>query len=664
MIRKLSTSLLALVAIVSAMTVVCQAEPRTLLTRHVREEVSTGGAKLVGQLPATQTMHFDVMLALRHQPELENFLKEVYDPSSPSYRQFVTVEEFAARFGPSQEDYDGLLAFAKANGFTVVNGSRNRIDVVLSAPVSSVEKAFHVTMGVYQHPTENRTFYSPDREPSVELPFQLWHISGLDNYSIPRPALVHRNAKLHSNATIGSGPNQSFLGSDMRAAYYGGSALTGTGQSLGLLEYAGTDLADLNTYYKNVGQTLTVPITLTSVDGTPVSCTEPNCDDTEQTIDMTQALGMAPGMSSLVMYVGSTDSAIFNAMATAKPLNAQLSSSWYWSPADPKTLDPIFQEFAAQGQNLFDAAGDNKSWQIGGSIWPADDAYLVSVGGTDLETKSAGGPWSSETAWSDSGGGVSPNSIPIPSWQVATADQCIDACSKTLRNGPDVSANSNFTFYVCADQRACTANEYGGTSFAAPMWAGYLALANQQLIANGSKTTLGFINPALYTIGLSSSYDTDFHDITSGSNGYAATTGYDLATGWGSPNGANLINALAGGGGGGGPVVSLSPTSLSFGKKVVGTTSAAKKVVLTNTGSATLNITSIATSAPFALATVKATKKITPCVNGGTVAPGATCEIKVTFSPTAVQSYTGDVTFTDNASPSTQQVSLSGTGKE
>ena len=69
------------------------------------------------------------------------------------------------------------------------------------------------------------------------------------------------------------------------------------------------------------------------------------------------------------------------------------------------------------------------------------------------------------------------------------------------------------------------------------MWAGYLALVNQQAVANGGQT-VGFINPTLYTIGVGSSYDTDFHDITSGSNGYSATTGYDLATGWGSPNGA------------------------------------------------------------------------------------------------------------------------------
>src|SRR5208282_3009743 len=106
----------------------------------------------------------------------------------------------------------------------------------------------------------------------------------------------------------------------------------GAGQSVGLLEYFGTDLADLNRYFKNAKQTNNVPITLLSTDGTSTSClASQDCDDTEQTIDMTQALGMAPGLASLVMYVGSTDSAIFNAMATASPLNAQLSSSWIWS---------------------------------------------------------------------------------------------------------------------------------------------------------------------------------------------------------------------------------------------------------------------------------------------------------------------------------------------
>ncbi|MGD1022695.1 MAG: S53 family serine peptidase [Candidatus Sulfotelmatobacter sp.] len=545
MIRRLSVSLLVIAAMMSGAPVASQAQSQSTLTRNVRDEVLNGRAKSVGRLPATQSMRLVFVLAHRNQVELENFLQELYDPYSPSYRKFLTVEEFTVKFGPSQEDYDSVIHFAEANDLTVVGTARNRMNLDVSGSVASIEKALHVNMGVYQHPTENRTFYAPDREPTMDLAVPLWRIAGLDNYSIPRP-LVRVRSNATSKATTGSCPSQSFCGSDMRAAYYGGTTLTGAGQSVGLFEFVGTDLTDLNTYYKNAKQTNNVPITLLSTDGTTTSClASAGCDDTEQTLDMTQALGMAPGLSSLVMYVGSTDSAIFNAMATAKPLNAQLSSSWAWLPVDPITDNPYFEEFAAQGQNLFDAAGDSGKWTASTEfVWPADSAFLTTVGGTDLETGSAGGPWSSETAWADGGGGISTNKLEIPSWQVTAAAGCAD-CSQTYRNGPDVSANANYTFYVCADQTTCTANVYGGTSFAAPMWAGYLALANQQAVSNG-QSTLGFINPTLYTIGLGSSYDSDFHDITSGSNGYPATVGYDLATGWGSPNGSALINALAG----------------------------------------------------------------------------------------------------------------------
>jgi len=334
----------------------------------------------------------------------------------------------------------------------------------------------------------------------------------------------------------------------MRAAYYGGTALTGAGQNLGLFEFQGTDLADLTTYFANAHQTNNVPITLLSTDGTSTSCVysgRNRCDDTEQTLDITQALGMAPGLASLVVYVGSTDTAIISAMTTHSPLPTTIGCSWGWTPADHATLDPYFQKMAAQGQNFFAASGDSSTWSSKNEAWPADDAYVVSVGGTDLVTSSAGGAWQSETAWSDSGGGISPDGIAIPSWQqLSGVINSSNKGSTTLRNGPDVSANANFTFYVCADQTTCTANAYGGTSFAAPMWAGYLALVNQQAALNGH-ATLGFINPSLYTIGVGSSYGGDFHDITSGTSGsYSAVADYDLVTGWGSPS-AGLINALA-----------------------------------------------------------------------------------------------------------------------
>ena len=200
---------------------------------------------------------------------------------------------------------------------------------------------------------------------------------------------------------------------------------------------------------------------------------------------------------------------------------------------------------ASQGQNFFAASGDSSTWSKSVEAWPADDANVVSVGGTDLVTASAAGPWKSETAWVDGGGGISPDKIAIPSWQkIKGVVTTTNGASKRYRNGPDVSANANFTFYTCADQKACLANDYGGTSFAAPMWAGFVALVNQQLAENG-KPTLGFLNPLIYPENVTSSYASDFHDITSGTSGkYSAVVGYDLVTGWGSPQ-AGLINELA-----------------------------------------------------------------------------------------------------------------------
>ena len=588
MISNFVKRMLPLVASVLAISSVATAQ--TVLTHHVRSVVSRGEATTAGRLPANHVMTLNLVLPLRDPAGLKSFLADLYNPASPDYRQFVTPTEFTARFGPTAEDYEKVVRFATSSGFEVVGGSRDGMDVQIKGPVSAVETAFHVNMRVYNHPTEARTFYSPDREPVMDLNIPLWHVSGLDNYSLPHPLVVKKSdyAAAHGiepdavvkHATTGSGPSASFLGSDMRAAYYGTGSLTGAGQNLGLWEYEGTDLADLTTYFKNVGQTNNVPVTLLSVDGTKTSCTEASgrCDDTEQTLDMTQAIGMAPGLASLVVYVGSTDTAIISAMTTHSPLPTTIGCSWGWTPADATTLDPYFQKMAAQGQNFFAASGDSSTWSKSNEAWPADDANVVSVGGTDLVTASAAGPWSSETAWVDSGGGISPDSIAIPAWQqLSGVITSTNKGSTTLRNGPDVSANANFTFYVCADQTTCTANSYGGTSFAAPMWAGYIALVNQQLVADG-KPTIGFLNPTIYAENVTSAYSADFHDITSGTSGsYSATTGYDLVTGWGSPN-AGLLNALVGAGTVSGFSLSASPASVSVSVGSTGTSTITSSV--------------------------------------------------------------------------------------
>jgi subtilase family serine protease len=493
----------------------------------------------------SQRMTLAIILPLRNQSELTNLLKQLNDPSSPNYRHFLTVAQFTEQFGPTKQDYQAVVKFARSKGFSVTDTPANRLLVHINGTVSQVNKAFHVAMTSYRHPTENRTFYSPDREPSIDLSVPVTHIAGLNNFSLPRPKFKKAPANFQRNST-GSGPSGAYLGSDMRAAYYGGTALTGSGQAVGLLEFNGYNMSDVTASF--AGQPNSVPIHNVLLDGASAGS---DGDDGEQVLDIVQAASMAPGMSQIRVYIapgtsqiGVGDVDIFNKMATEN-IAKQLSCSWGWNPDDTAQLDPIFQEFAAQGQNLFVASGDAGAYTGSNSTdnsYPAESVYVVAVGGTDLTTNGAGGPWQSETAWLDSGGGPADDGFAIPSWQVGVANSSNHA-STTIRNVPDVAAEANTDNYLC-DQGSCTA-DYGGTSFAAPRWAGFLALVNQQAVTNGS-STLGFINPILYSIGKGASYREDFHDITSGSNGtYSAVPGYDLVTGWGSPNGTGLINALA-----------------------------------------------------------------------------------------------------------------------
>jgi subtilase family serine protease len=520
------------------------------LHNHVRAAVTSGRAARIGTMPHGQRMALAIILPLRNQTQLSSLLKRLYDPSSPGYRHFLTVSQFTAQFGPTRRDYQSVVKFARSKGFTVAYTPANRLLVHIDGTVAQVNKAFHVTMCNYRHPTENRAFYSPDREPSLQLNVPVWHIAGLNNFSIPRPKYKRAPPNFRRNA-IGTGPNGAYLGSDMRAAYYGGTALTGSGQSVGLLEFDGYDMSDVTASF--AGRSNSVSVQNVLIDGATAGS---DGDDAEQVLDIVQAASMAPGLSQIRVYIapgnsqiGVGDVDVFNQMAIDN-IAKQLSCSWGWNPADTAQLDPIFQEFAAQGQTLFVASGDAGAYTGSSSTdnsYPAEDVNVVSVGGTDLTTKGAGGAWQSETAWSDSSGGPADDGFPIPSWQAGIANSSNQA-SNAVRNVPDVAMEANTDNYACG-QGTCS-GDYGGTSFAAPRWAGFLALANQQA-ASSRNSSLGFINPAIYSLGSSPTYDTVFHDITSGNNNngkgqsYNAVVGYDLVTGWGSPNGQNLINALA-----------------------------------------------------------------------------------------------------------------------
>jgi subtilase family serine protease len=648
-----------------------------VLHSHVRPAVSSGQAIPLSMLPPSQRMNLAILLPVRNQPELTNLLDRLYDPANPDYHHFLSVSEFAEAFGPSEQDYQSVIQFAKANGMKVTDTPANRLLVDVNASVSQIQRAFHVVMMVYQHPTENRTFYSPDREPSLELSIPVSHIAGLNNFSIPQPKLKKGPAEPLIQSHAGSGPGGAYLGGDMRAAYYGGTALTGSGQAVGLLEFDGYNSSDVTSSFD--GKTNTVAINNVLIDGASAGS---DGDDGEQVLDIVQAAAMAPGMTQVRVYIapittsiGVGDVDIFNKMATEN-LAKQLSCSWGWSPDDTSSTESIFQEYAAQGQNMFVASGDAGAYTGSNSTdssYPAEDPFIVAVGGTDLTTNGAGGTWASETAWPDSSGGPSDDSLPIPSWQSGIATSG-NGASTTKRDIPDVAMEGNFDNYLC-DNGACQGT-WGGTSFAAPRWAGFLALVNQQAVSNGL-ATLGFINPAIYAIGKSTSYTSDFHDITSGNNNngkgksFNAVTGYDLVTGWGSPNGQNMINALAGssvpsftlsdspsslsitqGGSGGNSTVTVSDVNGFTGSVTLaasglptGVTAVFSPTSTTTTSTLTLTASSTATIG---------TSTVTITGTSGTLV--ATTTLSLTVSATATPN------FTVTASPTSLTVKQSANG--
>jgi uncharacterized repeat protein (TIGR01451 family) len=222
---------------------------------------------------------------------------------------------------------------------------------------------------------------------------------------------------------------------------------------------------------------------------------------------------------------------------------------------DP-VAEQIFQQMALQGQSFFAASGDSDAY-TGFIAFPSDSPHITLVGGTTLATGS-GASYASETVWNwdvelgsyedgvGSSGGIS-TTYSIPSWQT-NVSMSINGGSTTMRNVPDVALTAD---HVWVNYGGGLQDWVGGTSCAAPLWAGFTALVNQQAVSS-SHAPVGFINPALYAIAGRANYTNCFHDVTTGNNEWSgspslfrAVTNYDLCTGLGTPNGTNLINALA-----------------------------------------------------------------------------------------------------------------------
>ncbi|HTL18577.1 MAG TPA: protease pro-enzyme activation domain-containing protein [Patescibacteria group bacterium] len=514
-----------------------------------------------GTLPAETRLNLTIGIPLSDPAGLEDFLRRVSEPSDPEYRQYLTPDQFAQRFGPSKEQYEKVVAFAERNHLKVMTGHASRLVLDVNGAVADIQRAFNVTLHTFRHPAEDRDFYAPDTEPAVDPELPIADIGGLNNYILPYPKSIQMSAvEARVVPKSGSGPSGTFRGNDFRTAYMPGVTLNGEGQILGLVQFDGFYASDITAYEAAAGLP-NVPLQTVLLDGyNGIPTTGPNSGNGEVSLDIEMAISMAPGLSKIVVFeAGPTGSQndILSSMVSRSEIK-QFSCSWGWGGGPSTTTDNLFRQMAAQGQSFFSASGDSDAFANGAvddpsqSNTPSDCPYITVVGGTTLNTTGAGGAWAGEAVWNrsdgiGSSGGVSSH-YSLPSWQ-ASLDLAAAGGSRVYRNTPDVALVAENVFVQYGNG---TNGAFGGTSCAAPLWGAIAALINQQAVSLG-KSTIGLINPAIYELGKGTGYTGSFHDVTSGNNTWSgspnsfyAVAGYDLCTGWGTPTGQSLVDALAG----------------------------------------------------------------------------------------------------------------------
>lgn len=514
----------------------------------------------VGPMAGTNVLRLAISLPLRNQDAMNSLMAQMYDPKSPQYHQFLTSDQFLTQFGPTEADYQAVLAFAQAHNFTVTATHSNRRLVDVTATVADINNAFGITLQTYHHPIENRDFFATPTEPAVDPSLPIQDISGLNNYLLPRAKnKVKRTVgSMAGNGAVpfgGSRPGGVFIGSDYRSTYAPGVTLDGTGQSIGLVEFDGYYANDITLFASAATISPVVPlqkILLDGFNGTPT--TGANSGNGEVALDIEMAMSMAPKLTKIVVFEADPTNGLPNDILSAMSTNtsiSQFSCSWGFGSATPRgAMDSFFSTMILQGQGFFSASGDDGA-EPSGQTQPDDDPNITLVGGTVMaSTGPAGGAWYYENTWNVFPGTASTGGIStyysIPAWQ-SSINMSTNGGSSSFRNSPDVAAIADDVFIV-ADNGFGEIT--GGTSCGAPLWAAFSAMANQQALANG-KPVIGFINPAIYALLSGPGYAACFDDIVVGDNDngvggiFYAVPGYDLCTGLGSMTGSSLINALA-----------------------------------------------------------------------------------------------------------------------
>ena len=576
----------------------------------------------LGRAPAAERHRVVVSLDVRDRDGLEAFLADVQDPASPRYLQFLSQAEFDALYAPTEAQEQAVVDHLRGAGLRVTERFPNRLLVGAAGSVAALERAFGVEIHSVQR--AGKRHYAALDEPSLpaEMASYVVGVIGLDDLSARHPHVGSVEPAAAPRAALGSNcchlsPN------DVFAFYHNTAAVSGAGETIviaGAYAWRDTDNAAFNSQW-GLPQLPVGSAQVCTGPSTSSGCKFSSQNSIEIALDVEYAHGTAPAARVLNYMSASTSTAdfttMYNRIVTDNPGHV-VSTSWgpcevAFSAASQQTDDNIFANANAIGQSWFAASGDSGSRDCSGLLGvdnPANSPHVIGVGGTRPACRSgltssspACGGYGSESAWSGSGGGMS-QVFARPSFQKGCG-----VPAGTRRLVPDVAleADTSPGNYVAENGSWWIV---GGTSDAAPQWAGLAAGLAQQ-----SGGPLG--NPGALLYGLCGT--AALHDVTSGSNGdYSAGVGYDLVTGLGSFDARNLLAAAG-------------PTSTTTTSTSTTTTTTRPSTTTTTTLPGTTTTTTLATTTTT---TTVSTTTVSTTTTTTTASPTTTTTVPTTTTTT------------------------------
>ncbi len=690
----------------SLMAQTVKADARTVtLSGHVnaRALAGTDNGRAQGTFPLN-----DLVLTLRpnaaQQAALDAFLAAQQDPAAPDYHNWLTPAQFADRFGPSPADLASITDWLTSAGFTLRDVAPSRNSISFSGTAALARTALSVD--IHRYTVAGEAHFATATNPQVPAGIAdiVAGFRGFDDFLPQRPVGQAKPAY-----TAGSGNH--YVTPDDVATIYNVAPLyakgfDGTGQTVAIVGQSAINISDVQTFRTLFNLPKNDP-TLVSVPGLTVPAVVSG-DVMEADLDVEWAGAVAKNAG--VVYVYSTN--VFNALQYAVTQNlASVVSISYGTCETGATgeglaLRAIAQQANAQGMTLISASGDSGAFACengtatvashGVSVTlPASVPEVTGVGGT-MFVEGTGSFWNAtnnanngsaisyipEAVWNESanggplgasGGGVSAQ-FGKPIWQAGNG-----VPNDGARDVPDIAmaAAADHDGTIICTNGGCAkgiagASVVGGTSVAAPLFAGITALLNQYQLKSGTiaKAGLGNLNPTLYALALK--YADAFHDITSGNNvspcrtgsggcttgsfGYSAGTGYDLATGLGSVNAFALATDWS--------LIKSAPAALLSVQvspgSVAGGGTAGVSVLLTApapTGGATVALSGGSTAFPVPASIVVPAGQLSASVNVVATAVTASTPLTLTASYNGT-SKTANVTVVTVVLPNLTSVSV------